>query len=212
MLENAGLRFQCIASDVDESIPSDIESEEVPLYLARVKAQAVAVKVPNAVVIGADQIALHRGRILRKPRTAREARDQLAALSGSAHELVTGAVVLEPLARRRPDMERGGPSPSAGGKAGSEDRRNASSRKDGDRGGHAVVTRATLSFRTLDAGLIDAYVATGEWQGCVGGYRLEGRGVLLMEHFSGDYFSILGLPLVEVLGLLRRVGVDPLRP
>ena len=42
--------------------------------------------------------------------------------------------------------------------------------------------------------------------GSLGGYRLEGRGVQLFEQVEGDYFSVLGLPLVELLGFLRRGG------
>jgi len=42
-----------------------------------------------------------------------------------------------------------------------------------------------------------------------GAYRLEGRGVQLFERVEGDYFAILGLPLVELLGFLRNRGDIP---
>jgi septum formation protein len=41
----------------------------------------------------------------------------------------------------------------------------------------------------------------------VGAYRLEGRGVQLFEQIEGDYFAILGLPLIELLGFLRTMGM-----
>jgi septum formation protein len=41
----------------------------------------------------------------------------------------------------------------------------------------------------------------------VGAYRLEGRGAQLFEHIEGDYFAILGLPLLELLGFLRTKGM-----
>ena len=41
----------------------------------------------------------------------------------------------------------------------------------------------------------------------VGAYRLEGRGVQLFEQIEGDYFAILGLPLIELLGFLRTKGM-----
>jgi septum formation protein len=44
---------------------------------------------------------------------------------------------------------------------------------------------------------------------CVGCYRLEGRGIQLFERVEGDFFSILGLPLLPVLGELRRLGLAP---
>jgi len=45
--------------------------------------------------------------------------------------------------------------------------------------------------------------------GSVGAYRLEGRGAQLFEHTEGDYFAILGLPLLELLGFLRTKGMIP---
>jgi septum formation protein len=42
--------------------------------------------------------------------------------------------------------------------------------------------------------------------GSVGAYRLEGRGIQLFAQVAGDYFAILGLPLLELLGFLRERG------
>lgn len=53
----------------------------------------------------------------------------------------------------------------------------------------------------------DAYVATGEWQGCAGGYRVEGRGQALFSRIDGDRTSIQGLPMLRVTRLLREAGV-----
>jgi len=45
--------------------------------------------------------------------------------------------------------------------------------------------------------------------GSVGAYRLEGRGVQLFEHIDGDYFSVLGLPFMQLLGFLRDECIIP---
>jgi septum formation protein len=42
---------------------------------------------------------------------------------------------------------------------------------------------------------------------CAGAYRLEGSGSQLFNRVQGDYFTVLGLPLLEVLGFLRTRGV-----
>jgi septum formation protein len=79
--------------------------------------------------------------------------------------------------------------------------------------GGAVVWRetqsATLRMRDFSDGFLDAYLAAeGEAMlGSVGCYRLEGLGAQLFARIDGDYFTILGLPLMGLLELLRRRGV-----
>ena len=65
-----------------------------------------------------------------------------------------------------------------------------------------------LTMRRFSEGFIEAYIAAeGEaLLGSVGAYRLEGRGVQLFERIAGDHFAVLGLPLIELLGLLRQRG------
>ena len=45
---------------------------------------------------------------------------------------------------------------------------------------------------------IDAYVATNEWQGCVGCYRVEGEGKHLFSKVGGDHTAVIGLPIAEL--------------
>jgi len=77
----------------------------------------------------------------------------------------------------------------------------------------AVVWRetqsATLRMRDFsDAFLEDYLAAEGEAAlGSVGCYRLEGLGLQLFAKIEGDYFTILGLPMMGLLDLLRRRGV-----
>ncbi len=62
--------------------------------------------------------------------------------------------------------------------------------------------------RFTDPFLYDYIAAEGaDILGSVGACRLEGRGVQLFEHIEGDYFAILGLPLLELLGFLRSKGM-----
>lgn len=67
------------------------------------------------------------------------------------------------------------------------------------------VDSATLHVRALSDEFIEAYLAA-EWPEvgyCVGVFRLEGRGVQLFERIDGNYFTILGMPLLPLLGALR---------
>jgi nucleoside triphosphate pyrophosphatase len=73
------------------------------------------------------------------------------------------------------------------------------------------VDAATLHVRRLSEEFIRTYL-DAEWPEvgyCVGVFRLEGRGVQLFESIEGDYFTILGMPLIPLLGALRDRGVLP---
>jgi septum formation protein len=70
------------------------------------------------------------------------------------------------------------------------------------------VERATLTMRPLSDMFIANYVADEgvEVAGCVGGYRIEGRGIQLFSRIEGSHFTILGLPLLPLLDWLRARG------
>ena len=67
---------------------------------------------------------------------------------------------------------------------------------------------STLTMRTLSPQFIGRYLAAAgeEVLSSVGAYQLEGLGIQLFEKIDGDYFSILGLPLLPLLDALRRQG------
>jgi septum formation protein len=76
------------------------------------------------------------------------------------------------------------------------------------RGGEVVWSQADealLHVRDLSASFIESYL-NAEWPavaGCVGVFRIEGRGVQLFERIEGDQFTVLGMPLLPVLAALR---------
>jgi septum formation protein len=73
-----------------------------------------------------------------------------------------------------------------------------------------VVTEvdvARLSVLPLGDDELDRYVATGEWEGCAGAYRVEGRGQAIFARIDGDRTSIQGLPMQRVVRVLREAGV-----
>ena len=81
-------------------------------------------------------------------------------------------------------------------------------------GGRAVwrrVETASLSVRDFSEDFLDAYLAAeGEaLLASVGCYRLEGLGAQLFSRIEGDYFTILGLPLLAILDYLRMRGAAP---
>jgi septum formation protein len=64
-----------------------------------------------------------------------------------------------------------------------------------------AVEITQVHFRPAGAGLLDWYVATGEWQGRAGGYAIQGVGAALVAGIEGDYLNVVGLPLARLLDL-----------
>jgi septum formation protein len=81
-------------------------------------------------------------------------------------------------------------------------------------GGQAIwrhVSEARLDVWPLSEDFIERYL-DAEWpaiSGCVGCFRIEGPGVQLFSALHGDYFTILGMPLLPLLGQLRTLGHLP---
>jgi septum formation protein len=71
------------------------------------------------------------------------------------------------------------------------------------------VAQPALRMRPFSDAFLDMYVAAeGEaLLGSVGAYRLEGLGIQLFDTVAGEYAAVLGLPMLELLGFLRREGV-----
>lgn len=80
------------------------------------------------------------------------------------------------------------------------------------RGGHTYWDHADvarLRVRHLTDAFIESYLAA-EWPavgGCVGVFRIEGLGVQLFDSIEGSHFTVLGMPLLPVMGALRARGV-----
>ncbi len=71
-----------------------------------------------------------------------------------------------------------------------------------------TVSSAKLTMRHFSDAFLDAYLCSEQAAalGSVGSYRLEERGIQLFAEIQGDYFAILGLPLLELLSFLRNCG------
>ncbi len=74
----------------------------------------------------------------------------------------------------------------------------------------ATVVDVPMTMRKLSSGEIDRYLATGEWRGVVGCYQAENHGIQLFESIGGDTTAVVGLPMPQLLGALRTVGVNTL--
>lgn len=179
LLRNAGLTPEVLPARLDEEAlraglaVEDPPPRDVADTLAEHKARKVSARRPEALVLGCDQVLDLDGRILARPRTPEEAGDQLRALRGRSHKLLSAAVLC--------------------------------------RSGAPVwrhIGEARLTMRNFSDSYLEGYLRRG-WPGLgetVGAYRLEGEGVRLFARVEGSFFTVLGLPLPEVLDQLLRMG------
>jgi septum formation protein len=179
LLRAAGVAIEIEPARVDEDeVKAALAAEGAPPRdvadaLAELKALRVSARHPRRLVLGADQVLVHAGRVIDKPRDVEEARAQLLDLAGTTHQLLSAAVIAED---GRPVWRH--------------------------------VGTARLVVRPFTGAFLDDYLSRmGDTvTTTVGGYRLEGLGAQLFTRVDGDHFTVLGLPLLELLGFLRARG------
>jgi septum formation protein len=179
LLQNAGLIVTALPARVDEeSLRLALAAEaatprDIADALAEVKARKLADKHPKALVLGCDQILAFKGQVYSKPENPDEARQQLLALRGQTHHLISAAVLYD---EAKPIWR--------------------------------YVSQARLTMHPLSDDYLGSYL-TRNWHSVrhsVGAYKLEEEGVRLFSAIEGDYFTILGLPLLPLLSYLGQRG------
>lgn len=73
---------------------------------------------------------------------------------------------------------------------------------------HALVL-TQVKCRRLSTADIEAYMATGQWQGKAGGYAIQGRAEAFIPWINGSYSNVVGLPIAETCQLLAQFGIRP---
>lgn len=94
-MQQLGLKFKVVPSDYEENMRQKLRPAELAKLLSRGKAEAVARKYKNAIVIGADTFVVFREKFLGKPKTKAEARKMLKALSGKINSVITAYTIID---------------------------------------------------------------------------------------------------------------------
>jgi septum formation protein len=179
MLQQSGVTFDVQTARVDEEmVRNALVAEQAPARdiadaLAEMKARKVSDRHPGALVIGCDQVLSFEKTVLSKPPTRDAAREQLTALRGNRHQLLSAAVIYE----------------------------------DGQPIWRFVGT-VRLVMRDFTDSFLDSYLDRNwpDVADSVGAYKLEEEGVRLFSRVEGDYFTVLGMPLLEILNYLTVRG------
>ncbi|MCZ4695300.1 septum formation protein Maf [Ancylomarina euxinus] len=91
MLKELGLDFKIQTKDVEEVYPDHLKGEEIPVYLAKLKAEAFVLDLnEKELVITADTIVCVDDMVLGKPKDRADAVEMLKTLSGRSHQVISG--------------------------------------------------------------------------------------------------------------------------
>lgn len=174
LLAQIGLSFQVIPSRADESVPEGLPPSDVVETLALKKAEEVASREADSLIIAADTIVVLDSRILGKPADGPDAVQMLSRLSGRTHEVFTGAALLQT------DSENS----ITGRKTFSE--------------------RTKVTFATLTQDEIEGYVRSGIPMDKAGAYGIQDPfGSLFVKRIEGDFYNVVGLPLASLYRELK---------
>lgn len=162
LLAGLGLAFRSVAiPDVDESYPDTLQGEDIPMHIARNKANAYQpLMQADTLLITADTVVLLNGKVYGKPADEAEAKQMLSELSEKTHQVITG-VCLRTLQKEV-----------------------------------CFAVTTDVRFATLSACEIEYYVSHYRPLDKAGSYGVqEWIGYIGVEHISGSYYNVMGLPV-----------------
>jgi septum formation protein len=178
LLARLRLPFDALAPEIDESaLPGELPGATA-LRLARAKAQTVAARMPGALVIGSDQVATLDGAQIGKPGNHAAALRQLQQMRGRQVVFHTALCLWD-------------------GRV-----------KDPQQAAQLQDIQTIVTFRDLPDLELDAYLRIEQPYDCAGSAKNEGLGIAILEKIdSSDPTALTGLPLIALVGMLRKAGV-----
>lgn len=94
LLRGLNIQFEVKVIDVEESYPKELVGVDIPMYLAEKKADAYHnIMNENTLLITADTIVWHEGKVFNKPKDKDDAAAMLRSLSGKTHQVITGVCI-----------------------------------------------------------------------------------------------------------------------
>ena len=225
LLEQIGVPFRVIKSEAPE-IVTQSEPGEIVKELSRQKAAAVAGKLDNGIVLGADTIVWLDGKLLGKPHDREDAGRMLLELQGRVHHVYTGVTllcadvpVISGAAAGAPAISGAGDGASAVSNAG--DGVPAASNA-GDGAYADKYTRLLIGERcwlcrsffretavhvhAMTPEEIEAYLDTGDPFDKAGSYGIQGPFAAYVDGIEGDYLNVVGLPASAVYQELKNLS------
>lgn len=178
----AGLKFDVLAPDVDESPIAKEKPQKMVSRLSETKAHAIAeqIKIGNEdlFILSADTTVVSEdGKNLGKPRSRTEALKMLKKLQGRSHFVFTGYSIFK--IRKGKLVKK-----------------------------LTRTIKTVVTFKKLTSKELSFYLDQGESMDKAGAYAAQGAGMMLVSKMNGSYTNVVGLPLSHVLDDLKFLGFN----
>jgi septum formation protein len=175
ILTSVGWGFTKDSADIDETEHAGESPEDYVRRLALEKAEAVAQKYAEAIILGADTTVVINHQIIGKPVDFEDAKRMLKMLSGNWHEVLTGVA----LVKTNPQSAVGNRQSIVG------------------------IERTRVKFAEMSEAEIEFLAEKGEPLDKAGAYAVQAQAALFIEGIEGDYWNVVGLPVNLVYNLIR---------
>ena len=173
ILKMLKIPFRVIIPNIDETVLSAIDTEQVPELLARQKITEVIHALPPKQeipwVLGADTIVTQNGKIFGKPQSVEQAIEFLKLFQDNTHTTITALALYNGRTK------------------------NITTR----------ICKTKVTFNAMSDEEIQWYVDTGEWHGAAGGYRIQSLASIFIKKIEGSYSNVIGLPIFELYDILK---------
>lgn len=183
ILNQVGVEFTVIPSDNKEVVRGR-NPEEIVKDLAVKKALDVSYKMNEpAIIIAADTVVVHDGKILGKPADEADAKRMLRSLQSNTHKVYTGvAIVLKGIGEE-------------------------------DRGTKVIQfsEETKVSIGWMSEKQIESYVETKEPMDKAGAYAIQGKFAIYVKKIEGDFYNVVGFPVARFYQTLLSYGIDPIK-
>jgi septum formation protein len=179
LLEWAEIKFEIVVSSSDESYPNSLAIQDVPAYIAKNKAIAVAEMLKEAgtfqketCIIAADTVVVLDQEIIGKPVDREAAIASIKKLSGKTHQVITGVCIMH------------------------------------DNGMEIFSEVTDVRFHPISEDQITYYVDTYKPYDKAGAYAIqEWIGVIGIERIDGDFYNVMGLPVSKLVQKIKQLGL-----
>ena len=176
LLNQMGINFDIIPSNIDESIFNNLKGSELVKALSIEKAKNIFNKIDkkekNICIIGCDTIVSINNIILGKPKDKSEAINMLLMLNNNMHTVFTCLSVI--------------------------------GLKDNVYFEETICSSSNVYFSNFSKNELMEYVNTLEPMDKAGAYAIQGKGGFLVSKIEGDFYSIMGLPINKLYNILNK--------